>query len=268
MGKTAIITGSSRGIGREIAIKLAQLGIQVVITGKSTTPQPKLEGTIYSVAEEITQLGGAVLAIPLDVRDEESIDNMVTKAIQHFGSIDILVNNASAIKLTSTAQTTLKQFDLMIDVNARATFACSRACLPHLEKGDNPHILNLSPPPNMDPKWFKNHVAYTFSKYGMSMCTLGMAQEFKNLGIAVNSLWPQTTIATAAIINLFPPEIAKASRRPAIVADAAAQILQEDSKVVTGNFFIDEAYLRSKGQTDFRQYAIDPTVLLRKDFFL
>jgi len=267
-GKTAIITGSSRGIGREIAITLAKMGANIVVTGKTVSPHPKLEGTIYTVAEEIDKLGAQVLVIELDVRDELAIQEMVATAYKQFTGIDILVNNASAISLSDTLTTPLKKFDLMFAVNARATFACSQACIPYLKKAENAHILNLSPPLNMNPRWFKDHVAYTMSKYGMSMCTLGMAEELKPFSIAVNSLWPKTTIATAAIKNNFPESIYQASRLPSIVAKAASMILQEDSRSVTGQFFIDENYLSTKGITDFQQYAVSPGTPLQNDFFL
>lgn len=266
-GKTAIITGSSRGIGREIAIALAKMGANIVVTGKTTTPHPKLEGTIYTVAEEIEKIGAKVLALALDVRDELAIQEATEKVYKHFGGIDILINNASAISHTDTLTTPLKKFDLMFAVNVRATFACSQACIPYLKKATNPHILNLSPPLNMNAHWFKDSLAYTMSKYGMSMCTLGMAAELKPFSIAVNSLWPKTTIATAAIKHNF-PQMYAASRKPEIVADAVVRILQEDSHLVTGNFFIDEIYLRSKGLTDFSHYAISPNTLLQRDLFL
>lgn len=267
-GKTAIITGSSRGIGREIAIELAKMGANIVVTGKTVTPHPKLEGTIYTVAEEIDKLGAQVFAVELDVRDELAIQQMVANVYKQFAGIDILVNNASAIQLSDTLTTPLKKFDLMFAVNVRATFACSQACIPHLKKASNPHILNLSPPLNMNPKWFKDHVAYTMAKYGMSMCTLGMADELKPFSIAVNSLWPKTTIATAAVKYNFPENIYQASRKPAIVAKAASIILQENSREITGQFFIDENYLRTKGVTDFEQYALAPGVPLQQDLFL
>lgn len=267
-GKTFIITGSSRGIGHAIARQLAQQGANIVITGKTTEPHPKLEGTIYTVADEIKALGVEALPIELDVRSEESIQAMVEKTIQTFGRIDGLVNNASAINLANTSNLPLKTFDLMMQVNTRGTFACSKYCLPYLKKSDNPHIVTLSPPINLDPKWFKNHVAYTIAKYGMSMCTLGMAQEFRSDKIAVNSIWPRTVIATAAIKNLFPPEVYAGSRRPEIVALAVEKMIQEDSSSFTGNFLIDEDYLRTKGITDFSSYALDPNVPFIKDYFL
>lgn len=267
-GKTAIITGSSRGIGRSIALALAKLGANIVITGKTTEPHPKLEGTINTVAAEIAALGAPVIAIPLDVRNESAIEDMVNQVVSRFGGIDILINNASAINVANTESLAIKTFDLMLQVNVRATFACSKLCLPYLKKSSNPHILTLSPPINLSPRWFKDHVAYTISKYGMSMCTLGMSEEFKPFNIAVNSLWPRTAIATAAIKNLFPPQLYAATRIPEIVALAAENIVQEDSRVFTGNFIIDEDYLRTKGITDFNQFATDPSVPVYEDFFL
>lgn len=268
MHKTIFITGSSRGIGREIALKCAKDGAHVVITGKSEKENSVLPGTIYSVAQEVEQAGGTALAIPLDVRDEHQIENAISKTVEKFGGIDILVNNASAISLTNTLDTTLKKFDLMISVNARATFACSRACIPYLKKSHNPHILNLSPPLHMESKWFKNHLAYTYSKYGMSLCTLGMSAEFKNDGIAINSLWPKTTIATAAIKVHFPPELYAASRNPLIVANAAYWILTQNSKKFTGQFFTDEEVLTKAGEIDFNKYNTTVGVPAMKDLFL
>lgn len=267
-GKTAFITGSSRGIGRAIATALARQGANIVITGKTVEPHPKLEGTIYSVKDEIEALGAKAIALPLDVRNDDSIVEAINQAASHFGGIDFLVNNASAINIANTESLELKRFDLMMQVNARATYACSKACLPYLKKSSNPHILTMSPPINLNPKWFKHHVAYTISKYAMSMCTLGMAEEFKPYHIAVNSLWPRTSIATAAIKNLFPPAIYAASRKPEIVSLAAQMILQEDSKTFSGQFLIDETYLRTKGITDFDEFALDPKVALQTDFFL
>lgn len=267
-GKTAIITGSSRGIGKAIAVTLAKEGVKVVITGKTTEPNPKLEGTIYSVADEIKQLGGQALPIPLDIRDENAIAAMVEQTYHHFGSIDLLINNASAIYLSNALQTPLKKMDLMFAINVRGTFAVSQACIPFLKKSPHAHILTLSPPLNFQARWFENHLAYTMSKYGMSMCTIGLAAELKSSGVAVNSLWPRTTIATAAIKNLFPTEIYRASRDPRIVAEAAKLILEEDPQQFSGNFIIDEDYLRTKGQTDFSQYAVDSTMELQTDLFL
>ncbi len=265
--KVIFITGASRGIGREIALRAAQDGAKVVITGKTIEPHPKLQGTIHSVAKEVELAGGQALAIQLDVRDAEQIQAAVAKAAEHFGGIDILINNASAISLTGTLETTMKRYDLMMSVNVRATYAASQACIPHLKKSTNPHILTLSPPLNMNPKWFAPHLAYTMSKYGMSLCTLGMAEEFKQEGVAVNSLWPKTTIATAAIA-FNSPEIYQACRKPQIVADAAYLILTKDSKTSTGQFFIDEEVLRASGVTDFNQYALNPNRPIFPDLFL
>ena len=267
-GKTIFITGASRGIGREIALKCARDGANVVITAKTAEPHAKLSGTIHTVAAEVEAAGGHALAVQLDVREESAVAAAVEIAVARFGGIDILVNNASAIMLTGTLQTPMKRFDLMFGVNVRGTFASSQACIPHLMKAPNPHILNLSPPLNLDAKWFRNHTAYTMSKYGMSMCTLGMSAELAASGIAVNSLWPRTTIATAAIEMNFPPEIMRASRKPAIMADAAHVIFNRDSRRHTGNFYIDEAVLREEGIADFAQYAVAPGTPLYPDLFL
>ncbi len=267
-GKIIFITGATRGIGREIALRCARDGAKVVITGKTSEPHAKLPGTIHSVAQEVVQAGGQALAIQLDVRDETAITAAVAQAATHFGGIDVLVNNASAISLTPTLLTPARRLDLMWDVNMRATFLASQACVPHLKLAVNPHVLTLSPPLNLDPKWFSPHVAYTMSKYGMSLCTLGMAHEFAAESIAFNCLWPRTTIATAAIEFNFPPAILRASRHPAIMADAAHAILLRDSDLCSGNFFIDEAVLREAGLTDFTPYAVDPTVAPFKDLFL
>ena len=270
--KTIFITGASRGIGREIALRCARDGANIVVTAKTAEQHASLPGTVHSVAAEVEAGGGKALALQLDVRDENAIAAAVAEAVRVFGGIDILVNNASAIMLTGTGATPMKRFDLMHSVNARGTFACSQACLPHLAKsgsaGRNPHILTLSPPLNMKAKWFKDHVAYTMSKYGMSLCTLGMAEEFRTQGIAVNSLWPRTTIATAAIAVNFPEAILKASRKPAIMADAAYAIFNRDSRAATGNFYIDETVLREAGVTDFEPYAITPGATLYTDLFL
>jgi citronellol/citronellal dehydrogenase len=267
-GKTLFITGASRGIGREIALRCARDGANVVVTAKTSEVHASLPGTIHSVAAEVEAAGGKALALQLDVRDEEAIAAAVNEAVRVFGGLDILVNNASAIMLTGTAATPMKRYDLMQSVNTRGTFACSQACLPHLMKSNNPHILTLSPPLNMKSRWFKDHVAYTMSKYGMSMCTLGMAEEFRAQGIAVNSLWPRTTIATAAIAVNFPEAILKASRKPAIMADAAYAIFNRDSRVATGNFYIDETVLREEGVKDFDAYAVTPGAKLYTDLFL
>ena len=267
-GRTLFITGASRGIGREIALRAARDGANVAVAAKTAEPHPKLAGTIHSVAKEIEQAGGRALAIQLDVRDDAAVAQAVARAAADFGGIDILVNNASAISLTQTADTPARRFDLMIGVNVRATFLCSQACIPWLRKSSNAHILNLSPPLNMDPKWFAGPVAYTISKYGMSMCTLGMAEELRGDGIAVNSLWPRTTIATAAVEVHFPEAILKASRHAAIMADAAHAILTRDARTHTGNFHIDEAVLKAEGVTDFARYAVTPGVPLFQDLFV
>jgi citronellol/citronellal dehydrogenase len=266
--RTLFITGASRGIGREIALRAARDGARVAVVAKTAEPHPKLAGTIHTVAGEIEAAGGAALPIQLDVRDENAIRAAVEATAKHFGGIDILVNNASAIGLTPTEQTPAKRFDLMFGVNVRATFLCSQACIPHLRKSTNAHILTLSPPLSMQPKWFAGHVAYTMSKYGMSMCTLGMAEEFRKDAIAVNSLWPRTTIATAAVEVHFPPQILRASRHAAIMADAAHAILTSDARGNTGNFYIDEDVLRAAGEKDFDRYAVTPGVSLFRDLFV
>ncbi|MBA2651418.1 MAG: NAD(P)-dependent oxidoreductase [Tatlockia sp.] len=268
MSKVLFITGGSRGIGREIALKFAANKACIVIAAKTDKPHPKLDGTIYTVAKEIEQLGGHALPLVVDVRNEEQISEAMNKTAEAFGKLDILINNASAINLSNTETTPMKRYDLLQAVNARATFACSQAAIPNLRKSDNPHILTLSPPLSMKPEWFAAHLAYTMSKFGMSMCTLGLAEELKIYGIAVNSLWPRTTIATAAIQNNFPEAIYKASRKPEIVADAAHWILSQPSKEVTGNFFIDEEVLRKTGILDFSRYAIDPSIEPHIDLFL
>jgi len=272
-GKTIFVSGSSRGIGREIALRCARDGANLVITGKTSDPHPKLPGTIHSVAAEVEQAGGKALAIRLDVRDEQAIQAAVEQTVQHFGGIDVLVNNASAINLTPTLDTTARKLDLMWDVNMRATFLASQACIPHLKKSANPHILTLSPTLNMDAKWFAPHVAYSISKFGMSLCALGMAREFAadssgGKGIAVNCLWPRTTIATAAIEFNFPGTVLRASRKPAIMADAAHVILTRDSSACSGNFFIDEEVLREAGVKDFGPYAMAAGTPLFGDLFL
>lgn len=266
--KVVFITGATRGIGREIALRAAQDGAIIIITGKTDTPHPKLPGTIYTVAEEVEKAGGIAVPLMLDVRDEEQIATVVHEIGVRFQRIDVLINNASAIQLTSTVDTPMRRFDLMFDVNVRATFACGAACHPWLKKAINPHILTLSPPINLNPKWFKDHVAYTMSKYGMSMCTLAWAEEFKADKIAANSLWPRTTIATMAIKAHFPEAIWNASRYPAIMADAAYWILNQDSRSVSGQFFLDEDLLKQTGVTNFDQYAVNPGTPLYEDFFL
>ena len=268
-GKTLFITGGSRGIGKAIALRAAQDGANVVIAAKTAEPHPKLPGTIYSAAEEVEAAGGKALPCVVDIRKEELVEKAVQKTIETFGGIDILVNNASAIQLTGTLQTPMKRYDLMHSVNVRGTYLTSQKCLPHLLKSNNPHILNLSPPLNMDAKWFKNHVAYTMAKYGMSMCVLGMAEEFRKKGVGVNALWPRTTIATAAIKNVVGGnEMMNKSRKPSIMSDAAHWILTQEAKNCTGNFFIDEDLLRESGVTDFEHYSVVPGADLFPDFFI
>ena len=267
-GKTIFITGASRGIGREIALRCARDGAHLVLAAKTVQPHAKLPGTIHSVAAEVEAAGGRALALQVDVRDENAVRDAVDRAVAEFGGIDILVNNASAIMLTGTVATPMKRFDLMFGVNVRGTFACSQACIAHLAKSSNAHILNLSPPLNMDGKWFRDHTAYTMSKYGMSMCTLGMSAELAPQRIGVNSLWPRTTIATAAIEVNFPAQVLQASRKPAIMADAAYAIFNRDSSQHTGNFYIDEAVLRAEGVSDFEHYALTPGARLYTDLFL
>jgi len=267
-GKTLFITGASRGIGKAIALRAAQDGANVAIAAKTAEPHPKLPGTIYSAAEEIEAAGGQALPLVVDVRVEEIVQKAVASTVEKFGGIDILVNNASAIQLTPTLMTAMKRYDLMHQVNVRGTFLSSQTCLPHLLQSKNPHILNLSPPLNMETRWFENHVAYTMSKFGMSMCVLGMAGEFKAQGVAVNALWPKTTIATAAVNMLGGQPMMDSSRSPEIMADAAHAILTRDSKECTGNFFIDEEVLLNEGATDLEKYAITPGVPLTPDFFV
>ena len=270
--KTLFITGSSRGIGKAIALRAAREGARIVVVAKTTAPHPKLPGTIYSAAAEIEAAGGQALPLAVDIRDENAVQDAVAKAVAHFGGIDILVNNASAIQLSGTADTSPKRFDLMHQINTRGTFICVQACLPHLRQASNPHVLMLSPPLNLAPRWFAPHVAYTMAKYGMSMCVLGMAEEFRAAGIAFNALWPRTAIATAAVRNLLGGEASIAhSRRPAIVADAACAILKRDSRTCTGNFFLDEEVLKDEGITDLRPYQMDPELAsdaLIPDFFI
>jgi len=267
-GKTLFITGASRGIGRAIALRAAQDGANVVVAAKTTDPHPKLQGTIHSVAAEIESAGGRSLALALDVRDEAAIAVAIDAAVRAFGGLDILVNNASAIGLTPTLATPARRFDLMFGVNVRGTFLCSQAAIPHLKRAANPHILNLAPPLAMKAKWFAGHTAYTMSKYGMSMCTLGMAEELRADGIAVNSLWPYSTIATAAVQFNFPEAVLRASRDASIMADAAHAILARPSRDYTGNFCIDEDVLRAEGVTDFERYAVSPGTPLFKDLYI
>ncbi len=268
-GKTLFITGASRGIGKAIALRAARDGANIAIAAKTTQPHPKLPGTIYTAAEEIEKAGGKALACVVDIRDEAQIAASVAKTVETFGGIDILVNNASAISLTGTLETTMKRYDLMQSVNTRGSFACAQACIPHLKKSSNPHILNNSPPLNIDARWFGPHVAYTISKYGMSLCVLGMAEELREDGIAVNALWPRTVIATAAVQNLLGgDETIRGSRKPEIMADAAYAIVTKPSRKFTGNFCIDEELLRSEGVKDFSKYQVVPGAELLPDFFL
>ena len=267
--RTAFITGSSRGIGKAIALRLANEGYNIAVAAKTTTPHPKLEGTIYTAAEEIEKAGGKALPLVVDIRDEYTVKTAIQKTADEFGGIDIVVNNASAISLTMIQDTEMKRYDLMHDINVRGTFMVSKHCIPHLKNSENPHILTLSPPIDMDPKWFGAHLAYTMSKYGMSMTVIGQAAQLKNHGIASNALWPRTTIATAAVKNLLGGDsIVKVSRKPEIMADAAYEILKMDASSVTGNFFIDEYVLRDSGVKDFDHYAVDPSMSLMKDLFL
>ena len=266
-GKTLFITGGSRGIGLAIALRAAADGANLVIAAKTVEPHPKLPGTIHTAAREIEAAGGQCLPVQCDIRDEAQIARAVAAAAERFGGIDILVNNASAISLSGTIETPLKRFDLMFGINVRGTYASSQACVPHLRKAPNPHILTLSPPLNMNPRWFKNHVAYTMAKYGMSMCALGMAEEFREAGIAVNALWPKTIIATAAL-QMIPGIDPARGRKPEIMADAAHWILTQPARACSGNFFIDEEVLRKAGVTELRRYAVDPSKGLLPDLFL
>ena len=268
-GKTLFITGASRGIGKAIAIRAAKDGANIAIAAKTTEPHPKLPGTIYTAAEEIEKAGGKALACVVDIRDENQIAAAVQKAVETFGGIDILINNASAISLTGTVATPMKRYDLMHSINTRGTFACSQACIPYLKKSSNPHILMNSPPLNMEERWFAPHVAYTMAKFGMSMCVLGMAGELRGDGIAVNAIWPRTVIATAAVQNLLGGESTmRGARTPEIMADAAYAILTKPSREFTGNFCIDEEILKKEGVTDFAKYQSVPGADLIPDFFL
>jgi citronellol/citronellal dehydrogenase len=268
-GKTLFVSGASRGIGLAIAKRAAEDGANIILAAKTAEEHPKLPGTIYTAANEIIESGGKALPIVCDIRDEEQVRQAVNSGVEEFGGIDICVNNASAIQLTNTLQTDMKRYDLMHQVNSRGTFLVSKACLPHLLKSDNPHILNLSPPLDMNPKWFGPHVAYTMAKYGMSLCVLGMAEEFKEQGVAVNALWPRTAIATAAIKNALGGDaIMNISRFPEIMGDAAYTILTKPSKEFTGNFCIDDTVLADNGVTDFSVYADVPFDQLAPDFFV
>ena len=268
-GKTLFITGASRGIGLAIGVRAARDGANVVIAAKTAEPNPKLPGTIYTAAKEIEAAGGQALPIVCDIRFEDQVQAAVKHAVDKFNGIDICVNNASAISLTGTEQTEMKRYDLMHSINTRGTFLVSKTCLPYLKAASNPHILNLSPPLNMETRWFSPHVAYTMAKFGMSMCVLGMAGEYARDGVAFNALWPRTTIATAAIKNLLGGEAAmRGSRKPEIMGDAAYAILTRDSRECTGNFFIDDEVLAAAGKTDLSEYAYDPSSPLFPDFFV
>lgn len=267
--KTIFITGGSRGIGLAMALRAAADGANIAIAAKTSEPHPKLEGTIYTAADEICNAGGRALPLVCDIRSEEQVREAVEKTVQMFGGVDICINNASAISMTGTLATDMKRYDLMNGVNVRGTFMVSRACVPYLLKSRNPHILNLAPPLDMDAKWFSPHVAYTIAKMGMSLCTLGMSAEFADDGIAVNSLWPLTAIDTAAIRNVLGGNsMAAQSRSAQIMADAAYEILTRKSSTCTGNFFIDEAVLRDAGMTDFSKYSPDANGPLVRDFFV
>jgi len=266
-GKTLFITGASRGIGKAIALRAARDGANVIIAAKTTEPDPRLPGTIYSAAEEIRAAGGKALPLVVDVREEEQVIAAIERGAGEFGGIDILVNNASAISLTNTQSTSMKRYDLMMDINVRGTFVCAKHCIPHLLQASNPHILTLSPPIDMNPKWFARHAAYTTSKYAMSMIVHGLAAQLAEDGIGVNALWPRTVIATAAL-NVALPGGAKYGRTPEIMADAAHLILTRPSSATNGNFFIDEQVLRGSGITDFSQYQVTPGVEPMIDLFV
>jgi citronellol/citronellal dehydrogenase len=268
-GRTMFMSGGSRGIGLAIALRAARDGANVALIAKTTEPHPKLEGTIYTAAEQIEQAGGKALPLPGDIRNEDQVLDAVARTAEQFGGIDIVVNNASAIQIQGSETLPMKRYDLMQNINTRGTFLVSRACVPHLKQGTNPHVLTLSPPLNMKPHWFQHHLAYTIAKYGMSMCTLGMAAEYADDGIAFNSLWPRTIIATAAVQNLLGGDEAMArSRKPEILADAAHAILVRDSRGATGNFYIDDEVLAEEGVTDLSGYTYGDGSGLQTDIFL
>jgi NAD(P)-dependent dehydrogenase (short-subunit alcohol dehydrogenase family) len=267
--RTILITGASRGIGKAMAIRLAKEGANIVIAAKSVDEDPRLGGTIYSAAAEVEAAGGKALAVQVDIRNEEQIQNMVQQAVDKFGGIDVVINNASAIQLTGTEQTESKRFDLMQSINVRGTFLVVKHCIPYLRKGKNPHIITLSPPVNLDPKWMGGHIAYTITKFNMSMLALGWAAEFKGAGIASNALWPRTTIDTAAVRNLLGGEtLAKMSRTPEIIADAVYFILKKNASQCTGHTFIDEDVLAGEGITDLEKYSVVPGAHLYTDLFV
>jgi citronellol/citronellal dehydrogenase len=268
-GKTLFVTGASRGIGLAIALRAARDGANVAIAAKTTEPHPKLPGTIHTAAEEIERVGGKALALPVDVRDEAAVREAIARTVATFGGLDIVVNNASAISLTTTPQTEMKRFDLMHQVNTRGTFMVSKYAIPHLAEAENPHILMLAPPPDMREEWFAPHLAYSLAKFGMSLCVLGLAGELRPKGIAVNALWPRTTIATSAVNNLLGgEELARASRTPDIVADAACLIFNKPARSFSGNFLIDETFLAGEGITDLERYRVDPSRPLMTDLFV
>jgi len=268
-GKTLFITGASRGIGLAIALRAARDGANVAIAAKTSEPHPKLEGTIHTAAQEIERAGGKALPLVVDVREETQVAEAIDKTAAHFGGIDIVVNNASAIQLTRTPETDMRRYDLMHQINTRGTYMVSKYAIPHLERAKNPHILALSPPLDIQEKWFAPHLAYTMAKFGMSLVMLGLAGELKSKGIAANALWPRTTIATAAIRNLLGGDrIMRMSRKPDIIADAAYKIFHKPSREFTGNFLIDDTFLAGEGETDFDQYRVDPAQPLAPDFFV
>jgi len=267
-GRVIFITGASRGIGKEIALKAARDGAKIVVAAKTAEPHPTLPGTNYTAAKEIEAAGGQALPCLVDVRDESAVQGAVQEVVRQFGGIDVVVNNASAISLTGTLETSMKKYDLMHSINTRGTYLVSKCCVPYLKKGKNPHILNISPPLNLNPRWFRDHVAYTMAKYGMSMCVLGMSEELRPDGIAVNALWPRTAIITAAMKMLGGSDVDVQCRKPEIMADAAYVMLTRDSRNYTGQFAIDDEVLRDVGVTDMDQYAVDPNATLMPDFFL
>jgi citronellol/citronellal dehydrogenase len=266
--KTIIMSGGSRGVGLEIAKALGKDGANIVILAKTTEPHPTLPGTIFTAAEEIEKVGGAALPVVCDIRFEEQVEGAVTQAVEKFGGIDICINNASAIHLTDTINTPMKRYDLMHNINVRGTFMLSQKCIPHLKEGNNPHILTLSPPIDIDRKWFGLTLAYTTAKYGMSLVAHGLAEELQKYNIASNCLWPRTSLDTAAVRNVIGSELIKGSRKPSIYADAAYAVLKRESSTCTGNFFLDQDVLEEEGVTDFDKYAIDPEAILVSDFFV